>query len=34
MGGRQRTTIFLIKETIKREKDESDRSKAKETKKK
>lgn len=34
MGGRQRTTIFLIKETVKKEKGESKTKEIKETKKK
>lgn len=34
MGGRQRTTIFLIKETVKKEKGEVKAREVKETKKK
>lgn len=33
MGGRQRTTIFMVKETTKREKEESQKAQAKEAKK-
>jgi len=34
MGGRQRTTIFIVKETAKKEKEEGEKSKAKEARKK
>jgi hypothetical protein len=33
MGGRQRTTIFMIKETVKKEKEESSKTSGRESKK-
>jgi hypothetical protein len=33
MGGRQRTTIFMVKETVKKEREESQKAQAREAKK-
>jgi hypothetical protein len=33
MGGRQRTTIFMVKETVKKEREESQKVQAREAKK-